>query len=56
MVGNNLHAYSKILDAIDASKKRPLSKCLKLQWESPYFLNITRSYVNQVEPIETNMI
>lgn len=56
MPGNNLHSYSKILDASEPERKRPLQKCLRLQWENPYFLNITRSFVNQMEPIETNMI
>ena len=56
MAGNNLHSYSKVLDTTDPSKKRPLSKCRQLQWESPYFLNITQTLVKQLDPIETNMI
>lgn len=57
MPGNNLHSYSKVLDQSDSSRKRPLTQCQKLQWESPYFLNITKSFVNQpMEPIETNVI
>jgi hypothetical protein len=58
MPDNNLHTYSKVLDATDATRKRQLTQCRKLQFESPYFLNITRSFVNQIEPepIETNMI
>jgi membrane-bound transcription factor site-1 protease len=58
MPDNNLHTYSKVLDAKDPGSKRELTQCRKLQFESPYFLNITRSFVNQVdrEPIETNII
>ncbi|CRL02462.1 CLUMA_CG015092, isoform A [Clunio marinus] len=56
--GNNLHIYSKVLDVNDHNKKRPLPMCLKLHWENPYFLNITRSFVQPppIESIETNMI
>lgn len=57
MPGNNLHSYSKVLDQSDPSRKRPLTQCQKLTFESPYFLNITKSVVNQqLEPIETNVI
>lgn len=58
LLHNNLHTYSKILDSTDREKKKPLQKCRQLQWEFPYFLNITRSFINNnnMDRIEKNVI
>ncbi|CAO1416110.1 unnamed protein product [Diamesa tonsa] len=56
MLDNNLHSYSKVLDPNDSANKRSLPKCQNLKWEQPYFLNITRSFINQDDNIQTNMI
>lgn len=54
---NSLHTYSKILNPNDRDAKRPLQKCQELIWEFPYYLNITRSYINEADRrIESNMI
>lgn len=56
MSGNNLHTFSKVLESGEPFRKRAMSQCQKLHWESPYFLNITKTLIKEVDPIETNMI
>lgn len=56
MSGNNLHTFSKVLEMGEPFRKRVMSKCQKLQWESPYFLNVTKTLIKEMDPIETNMI
>ena len=56
LLHNNLHSYSKILSPNDRDLKRPVQKCQKITWEFPYYLNITRSYINEADRIESNMI
>lgn len=34
---NNLHQYSKVLEAYD--KKRPLPQCQQLQWKRPLYVS-----------------
>lgn len=38
---NNLHQYSKVLEAYN--KKRPLPQCQKLQWKRPVYVGVTKS-------------
>ncbi|CAD7080576.1 unnamed protein product [Hermetia illucens] len=41
ITGSNLNQYSKVLDPSNSQRKRTISQCPVLQWESPVFLNLT---------------
>ncbi|XP_055692717.1 membrane-bound transcription factor site-1 protease isoform X1 [Lutzomyia longipalpis] len=40
---NNLYMYSKVLDQQNPNRKRDLTQCPRLVWETPIFLNITQT-------------
>jgi hypothetical protein len=54
LANNNLHLYSKVLEAQQPTlRKRKLPTCHTLKWEMPIFLNMTapHSLQHQTQPV-----